>query len=143
MFLASSLATADSITKRYPDYSHSKEQACSDAKLYIKNRVGKECPDGFSSPAKVSCVACTKKIRFNTPTWTCSGRAEFKCNNKSLSQSQSDEEAGYIGRKIRKTRGTLQHAPQKLGGPCLQFPNSERCAQWKRNYQKAVGGVRN
>ena len=135
-----SQALADTITARYPDYNHSKSGACKDAKLYVKNKASNECPRGTSGGIDTECIQCTEKIRFNTPTWTCTGKAKFKCVGKTASEDEQESRDGFGDKAIRGIRGK---ARQKLGGPCLQFPNSERCRKWKANYQKAVGGVRN
>lgn len=135
-------ASAESITARYPDYNHSKDGACNDAKLYIKNRAYSECPDGVSGSISRSCENCTKKMRFNTPTWTCSGRADFSCKGKSSSQAESDASSSYGDKAVRKMRGSLRKNTPRGQSPCLQYPNGSACRSWKQS-MKTVGGVRN
>jgi hypothetical protein len=133
---------ATSMTVRYPDYNHSSAGACRDAKRHVRLKASNECKSNITGSIQTSCIRCNKKMRFNTPTWTCSGKATYKCGGTSVSQDETNKNSSTFGAPIRKLRGALRKNTPRGQSPCLQYPNGSACRRWKASFKRA-GGVRN
>ena len=133
---------ADTITKRYPHRSATKSLACRDAKQLAQRHARDECPKGFSVPITSSCTKCNVRKGFGIEQWACTGVAHYKCSSPSRSETTRDNESSYADKTIRSMRKSLIKGTQGGQSPCLQYPNSQKCNEWKRQF-KSASGVRN
>lgn len=128
---------AESITARYPDYNtRSEYAACNDAKGLVKNKVENECGYGNIDDVATSCERCSMKVRFGTKTWTCSGRADYKCKGSEKDSSYTNELRGKVRNYNRSNSSN---------NPCLENRNSAACNVFKyqqRKKSKTASGVR-